>query len=68
MHREQGIDHDGDGNNDVNIAGLCGRILKGEGDFVMKRRVDPSGVVTPAPAAIHNDVCPRRGGLRSSPG
>jgi len=69
MQREQGIDHNGNGNDDSNIAGLCGRTLNGEGDFVTERRVDPRGVITPAPVAVHDDcVCPRRGGSKSSPG
>lgn len=64
--REQGIDHDGDGVDDVDIAGLWGRILDRDGDFVTKRRVDPRGVVAPA-AAVHGDgVYPRRGGPRSA--
>jgi len=63
MQREQGIDRDGDGNDNVNIAGHCGRILNGEGDFVTERRVDHRGVITSAPAALHdNCVCPSRGG------
>ena len=64
--REQGIDHDGDGVDDVDIAGLWGRILDRDGDFVTERRVDPRGVVAPA-AAVHGDgVYPRRGGARSA--
>ena len=64
--REQGINRNGDGNNDVNISSLWGRILDRDRDFVTESRVDPHGVVAPtlAPAAVQDDcICPRRVGL-----
>ena len=63
----EGIDRDDDGDDDVDIAGLWGRILDRDGDSVTERRVDPRGVVAPAAAAVHGDgVHPRRGGPRSA--